>query len=175
MGTLSVLISRCCCVLEAEQGSTVIGLFLYWGIQSRTEGCGSQQSDPRIPPPASHPFFLLSRNPPPPPSWHRCLHWKDLWILAAPGNWRGAMAPPFQRCSKSVLTKTKWRNPESSAVPWMNSLLGTCQGKLKEARTQNEAEKSQSLEVMPGFFSPAEPGTPKCSVPSQTERGQLRK
>ena len=58
MGTLSVLISRCRCVLEAVQGSTVIGLFSYWSIQSRTEGYGSQQSDPRIPLPAFHPLFL---------------------------------------------------------------------------------------------------------------------
>lgn len=54
-------------------------------------------------------------------------------------------------------------------------LLGTCLGKKKrDTRTQNEAEELQSLEVKPGFFSPAEPGAPKCGVPSQTERRQLR-
>lgn len=63
-GALSALISRHCCILEAVQGSTVIGLFSYWGIQSRTEGYGSEQSDPRIPPPAFHPFLLPSLSSP---------------------------------------------------------------------------------------------------------------
>lgn len=63
-GALSALITRRRCVLEAVQGSTVIGLFSYWGIQSRTEGYGSEQSDPRIPPPAFHPFLLPSLSSP---------------------------------------------------------------------------------------------------------------
>ena len=46
------------------------------------------------------------------------------------------------RGSKSVLTETKWRNLESSAVPLKNRLLGTCLGKLKDMRTLSEAEES---------------------------------
>lgn len=173
MGTLSVLISHCCCVLEAVQGSAVIGLFSYWGIQSRTEGCGSKRSDPRIPLPVFHPLFLPSSSsaPIPPPPIYPRVHWKDLWILAGPATGEGPRHHPSQHSSKSVLTKTKWRNLETRPC---HERTGLWEHVWENARTQNEAEELQSLEGMPGFSSPAEPGAPKYRMPSQTERSQLR-
>lgn len=67
-GTPSVLISCCCCVLEAAQGSAVIGLFSYWAIQSRTKGYRSERSDPRAPLPAFPPSLPSTTTPLLPPS-----------------------------------------------------------------------------------------------------------
>lgn len=126
MGTLSLLISRCCCVVEAAQGSSVIGVFfffLYWGIQSRTKGCGSQHSNLRIPLSPFHSVFPLL----PLPSSALALS-RSLRRLVDPGRPRQlekSHSTAFPRDgSKFVLIKTKWRNLGSSAVPWKEQASG---------------------------------------------------
>lgn len=106
MGTFSVLISRCRCVCKAVQGSTVIGLFSYWGIQSRTEGYGSEQSDPRIPllafPSSLLPLLLFCLSP---PSLALTRSLERLVDPGRPGNWRGATAPPSQDTAPSQFSR----------------------------------------------------------------------
>ncbi|KAI9544431.1 hypothetical protein NQZ68_001304 [Dissostichus eleginoides] len=64
---------------------------------------------------ASCPPPLLPPSPLPP--WHQRLKLEGLVDPGRPCSWRGATDPPSQRSAKSVLTKTKWRNLESWAVP----------------------------------------------------------
>lgn len=120
-GTPSVLISCCCCVLEGVQGSAVIGLFSYWGIQSRARGYRSERSDPRVPLPAFHPRFLPSSPLPTPgiqtSTGKTCRTWQA-WRLD-----RGHGDPFSGRGSKSTATKRK--NLESRAPPQKNRLPGT--------------------------------------------------
>lgn len=127
-GSLSALISRRRCVLEAVQGSTVIGLFSYWGIQSRTEGYGSEQSDPRIPPPAFHPFFLLLLLQPSTPSsalpGTRMLTGRACRSWQAQQRESGQSTTPLRTRLQAGSHRTEWRHPESCAVPFKNGASG---------------------------------------------------
>lgn len=188
MGTLSVLISSCCCVLEAVQGSTVIGLFSYWGIQSRTEGYGSQWSDPRIPLPAFPPslpalLLLLLLFCPQPPSIHSgtgALTGKTCGSWQAFATGERPQHHPLKHSSKSVSYQDQMEESGKLSHAIKEQASGNMSGKKKKKKNEGREDlewdggNRKPWKRCQDFLHQHNHGAPKCDVPSQTERSQPR-
>lgn len=174
MGALSVLISCCCCVLEAVQGSTVIGL-LFFILRHSEQNRGiwvtakwSQNPTACFTPPlhTSHCH----------PLWHQCINWKELKILAG-------LATGGRPQHRPLSTTQSPFSPSPNGGIWSPQLCHERtrfweHGWGKKRKKKHGCKESEwgggTAEMMPGFSSPAVPGAPKCRVPSQMGGSELR-